>query len=208
MTSTLLDTRFRTLDGVQVRYADGAGKREPAILLTSAWPESLHAFAPIWWTLSQHARLVAVDLPGFGRSDYRQDLMSPRAMGSFLVRVVEEADLGTPYVVGPDVGTPTALFAAADPPRSVRRPGGRRRCGRLPARARRTSFLLGARPGPREVPAAGPHAVVNTAVDNIAGDVPEVRADYLASYEGSRVVESMRCVRRYPQELHAWESHH
>ena len=29
--------------------------------------------------------------------------MSPRAMGSFLVRVVEGAGLSTPYVVGPDV---------------------------------------------------------------------------------------------------------
>ena len=62
-TSTLLDTHSRTVDGVQVRYADSAGKVEPSILLTSPWPESLHAFAPIWETLAQHARLVAVDLP-------------------------------------------------------------------------------------------------------------------------------------------------
>ena len=44
--------------------------------------------------------------------------------------------------------------------------------------------------------------VVNTAVDNHAGDVPdEIRADYLASYQGDRFVESMRYVRRYPEEL-------
>ncbi len=47
-----------------------------------------------------------------------------------------------------------------------------------------------------------PHAIVNAAVDTIAGGVPDdVRADYLTCYEGDRFVESMRYVRRYPQEL-------
>jgi pimeloyl-ACP methyl ester carboxylesterase len=47
-----------------------------------------------------------------------------------------------------------------------------------------------------------PHLIVNTAVDNHAGDVPDdIRDDYLASYEGDRFVESMRYVRRYPEEL-------
>jgi pimeloyl-ACP methyl ester carboxylesterase len=38
------------------------------------------------------ARLFAVDLPGFGRSERRADLLSPRAMGDFLARLVVEAD--------------------------------------------------------------------------------------------------------------------
>jgi pimeloyl-ACP methyl ester carboxylesterase len=47
-----------------------------------------------------------------------------------------------------------------------------------------------------------PHVIVNTAVDTIAGGVPdEVRADYLACYEGDRFAESMGYVRRYPEEL-------
>jgi pimeloyl-ACP methyl ester carboxylesterase len=47
-----------------------------------------------------------------------------------------------------------------------------------------------------------PHAFVNAALDTIVGGVPEeIRADYLACYEGDRFVESMRYVRRYPQEL-------
>ena len=47
-----------------------------------------------------------------------------------------------------------------------------------------------------------PHAIVDVAADTIAGGIPdEVRADYLTCYEGDRYVESMRYVRRYPQEL-------
>jgi predicted PurR-regulated permease PerM len=37
-------------------------------------------------------------------------------MGEFLAQVVVEVDLGTPYIVAPDVGTSAALFAAAAHP--------------------------------------------------------------------------------------------
>ena len=47
-----------------------------------------------------------------------------------------------------------------------------------------------------------PRAIVSAAVDTIAGGVPDdIRADYLACYDGDRFAESMRYVRRYPQEL-------
>jgi hypothetical protein len=65
--NTVIKTRFRTIDGLTVRCAESAagGRREPTVLLTSPWPESMYAFAPIWASLAEHARLFAVDLPGF-----------------------------------------------------------------------------------------------------------------------------------------------
>ena len=56
-------TRFRTVDGIRIRFADSGGSQEPTIMLTSPWPESLFAFTPIWDTLAEHARVFAVDLP-------------------------------------------------------------------------------------------------------------------------------------------------
>ncbi len=85
-TTTVPRVRFRTVDGPRIRYADSGASREPTVLLTSPWPESLYAFAPMWATLAEHARLFAIDLPGFGASERRDDLMSPRAMGGFLAR--------------------------------------------------------------------------------------------------------------------------
>ena len=119
MTTSLrtgMKPRFRTIDGLRIRYADSGGDHQHTLLLTSPWPESLYAFAPMWATLAGHARLVAVDLPGFGASERRDDLLSPRAMGGFLARLIEEAALGRPHVVAPDVGTSAALFAAAAHP--------------------------------------------------------------------------------------------
>jgi hypothetical protein len=56
-TTTIPQVQFRTVDGVRIRYADSGGSQEPALLLTSPWPESVYAFAPIWATLAEHARL-------------------------------------------------------------------------------------------------------------------------------------------------------
>ena len=45
-------------------------------------------------------------------------------------------------------------------------------------------------------------SIVGTAVDTIAGGIPDdIRADYLACYDGDRFAELMRYARRYPEEL-------
>ena len=113
------EVQFRTLGGVRIRCADTGGSQGPTVLLTSPWPESVYAFTPMWATLAERARLFAIDLPGFGASERRDDLLSPRAMGSFLTQLITEADLGVPHLVGPDVGTSAALFAAAEHPERI-----------------------------------------------------------------------------------------
>ncbi len=202
LTTTIPQIRFRTVDEVRVRYADTGGSEEVTILLTSPWPESLLAFAPIWNMLAQHARLFAIDLPGFGASERREELMSPRAMGAFLAQLIAEADLGTTHLVAPDVGTSAALFAAAAHPERI------------------ASVIVGTGGAAVPIELGEPlrswvldsdlnkyrrmdaRAIVNAAVDTIAGGIPDdIRADYLDCYDGGRFAESMAYVRRYPQEL-------
>jgi pimeloyl-ACP methyl ester carboxylesterase len=193
---------FRTVDGVRVRYTDSDTLREPTVLLTSPWPESVYAFAPIWAPLAEHARLFAVDLPGFGASERREELLSPQAMGEFLVRLIAEANLGTPHLVAPDVGTAAALFAAAAHPERIATviAGTGGAAVPLDLGEPLASWVLD--PDLDRYRAMDPRAIVNTALDTIAGGVPDdIRADYLDCYEGDRFVESMRYVRRYPEEL-------
>jgi pimeloyl-ACP methyl ester carboxylesterase len=200
--TTSIEPRFRTIDGVKIRYADSGGSREPVVLLTSPWPESLYAFAAMWATLAEHARLFAVDLPGFGGSERREDLLSPRAMGAFLAGLIAEADLGRPHIVAPDVGTSAALFAAAAHPE--------RFAGVIVGSGGAAVPLELGEPLKSRVLDADldkyrrmdPRASVAAAMDNNAADLPdEIRADYLDCYDGDRYVESMRYVRRYPEEL-------
>jgi pimeloyl-ACP methyl ester carboxylesterase len=197
-----IEPRFRTIDGLRIRYADSAGRQEPVLLLTSPWPESLYAFTPMWPALAEHARLFAVDLPGFGASEARDDLYSPRAMGEFLAQLIVEADLGTPFIVAPDVGTSAALFAAAAHPDRIAGvivgSGGAAVPLQLgePLRSRVLD------PNIDQYRAMDPRAIVDGVVDKVAGGVPDyIRADYRDCYAGERYVESMRYVRTYPEEL-------
>jgi pimeloyl-ACP methyl ester carboxylesterase len=106
--------RQREADGLQIRYAESDGVFDETILLLNPWPESLFAWNTIWSRLAENARLIAIDLPGFGQSERRAELLSPRAMGGFLLRLIDEWELGRLHVVGPDVGTGAVLFAAAE----------------------------------------------------------------------------------------------
>ena len=140
--------QFRTFDGLRIRYADSGGSQERTVLLTSPWPESVYAFTRIWSELAQHARLFAVDLPGFGASEGREDLFSPRAMGRFLAELVLDVGLAEPHIVAPDVGD------LGSPVRRGRTPGADRERDRRHRRSRgadpagRAARLLGARPRP------------------------------------------------------------
>jgi pimeloyl-ACP methyl ester carboxylesterase len=202
--TTSITPRFRTIDGLRIRFADSGGSHDTTVLLTCPWPESVYAFAPIWPTLTRHARLFAVDLPGFGASERRDDLLSPRAMGGFLVRLAAEAGLGTPHVVAPDVGTSAALFAAAvDPGRFASVTVGTGGAAvPLQLGDPLKSWVLD--PDLDKYRRMDPRAIVTVAMDTVAGGLPDaIRADYLDCYDGDRFVESMRYVRAYPEELPA-----
>jgi pimeloyl-ACP methyl ester carboxylesterase len=193
---------FRTVDGLRIRYADSGGPSERVVLLTSPWPESVYAFEPIWPALSEHARLFAVDLPGFGASEGRQDILSPRAMGGFLARLIAEAGLGRPHIVAPDVGTSAALFAAADHPDLLASVTVGSGGVAVPIQLGEplASWVLD--PDLDKYREMDPRAIVNVAMDTIEGGVAEeIRADYLDCYDGDRFVESMRYARGYPREL-------
>ena len=194
--------QFRMIDGVKIRYADSGGSERPTVVLTSPWPESLYAFAPIWTSLAEHARVFAIDLPGFGASERRDELLSPRAMGGFLAQLIAEADLGRPHIVAPDVGTSAALFAAAAHPERIASvlvgTGGAAVPIQLGEPLR--SWVLD--PDLDKYRRMDPRAIVDAAIDtNAAGVADDIRADYLDCYDGDRFVESMRYVRRYPEEL-------
>ena len=109
---TPIETRFRTIAGLSIRFAESEDRADHALLL-SPWPESLLAFDPTWARLSERTHLVAIDLPGFGGSQRDDALLSPRAMGEFVIRAADTFGLEDPHVIGPDVGTGASLFAAA-----------------------------------------------------------------------------------------------
>jgi pimeloyl-ACP methyl ester carboxylesterase len=197
-----IQTQFRTIDGLSIRFAESEDRNDHALLL-SPWPESLLAFEPTWSRLAEHTHLVAIDLPGFGHSERRNALLSPRAMGEFVIRVADAFGLENPHVIGPDVGTGASLFAAALYPGRLRS---------LVVGSGGTAFPLqlgGVLKDWIEAPDLEPYRRIDgrQMVARAIGTLERytltdvAREDYLSSYEGDRFVESMRYVRAYPTEL-------
>lgn len=198
-----MPTRTRRVGGLTIRYADSEAGNGPNIVLTSPWPESLLAFRRIWPILAARARLIAIDLPGFGHSEGRTDLFTPAAMAEFLHEVIGEFRLGSPHLVAPDVGTGAALFLAARQPGAV------------------TSLVVGGGASAYPLDVAGALADIIAAPDvevfrnqdirtTIGATVepvapretePDVWEDYVTSYENGRFAESTRYVRSYPDQL-------
>jgi pimeloyl-ACP methyl ester carboxylesterase len=200
--NTPIDTRFRTIDGLTIRFAESADRDDHALLL-SPWPESLLAFEQIWARLAEHTHLVAIDLPGFGHSERRHELLSPQAMGEFVLRVADSFGLESPHAVGPDIGTAALLFAVALHP-------GRLRSVVVGSSGSAFPLELGSplkewieAPDLEAYRGTDPREIVSSALDGIERyELPDfVRQDYLAAYEGDRFVESMLYVRTYPTEL-------
>ena len=200
--NTPIETQFRTIDGLSIRFAESDEGDDQALLL-SPWPESLFAFEPTWQHLAENTHLVAVDLPGFGHSQRCDELLSPRTMGEFVIRIADAFALERPHAVGPDIGTGALLFAAALHPGRLRS---------LVVGSGGTAFPLqlgGVLKDWIEAPdlegyrSADPRQIVAAALTDIEryALADSVRDDYLSSYEGDRFVESMRYVRAYPTDL-------
>jgi pimeloyl-ACP methyl ester carboxylesterase len=201
--SNELTVGYRTVGGLQIRYADSEGPASQHLVLTSPWPESLYAFDRMWPRLAGIARLLAVDLPGFGRSQRRTGLLTPMAMSEFLIRILDEWNIGDPHLVCPDVGTPAALFAAASHPGRIR------------------SLVIGggATAYPLEVGGAlkdlidapdieafrsqDPRALVEGLMATLGPAAPaeDIVCDYVESNWGGRFAEAARYVRSYPEQL-------
>jgi pimeloyl-ACP methyl ester carboxylesterase len=198
-----ISPRVRPADGLQIRYAETEAADRPTVLLLNPWPESLYAWEALWPKLEGHAKLVAIDLPGFGQSEAREDLFSPDAMGSFLVRLIDEWELGEPHVFGPDIGTGATLFAASSAPGLLTSAvvGGGASAYPLEV-AGRLKELIEA-PDLEGLRAVDGRDVVQDAMTLLESYEPSevARQDYLDSYAGTRFAESARYVRSYPADL-------
>jgi pimeloyl-ACP methyl ester carboxylesterase len=196
------EMQFRLIGGLTIRFAASEGHSDHALLL-SPWPESLLAFEPIWWQLAQRTHLVAVDVPGFGHSQRSDALLSPRAMGEFIIAAADAFGLEHPHVVAPGTGTAAALFAAARQPGRLRSLVAGSDAAAVPLQLGGMIKDIIEAPDLDGFRRGDPRQLVTAALSDISRyPLPEaVRDDYLASYQGDRFAESARYLRSYPADL-------
>jgi len=205
-----MQPEYQTIDGIKVRYAQGGKQGGPVVLLLSPLPQSILCYDLIWRKLEQHCRLVALDLPGFGRSEGGIEFMNFEAQGRFLGKFIRVMNLKQVHIVGPDVGMPTALHYV------------------IHQKHEAASLILG--DGPGILPAAN-GSIINKAVESkfwrmifrITGSQAFVEgayqlgcvnyvpsnaevADYVASYNG-RIGTVTQWFARYPESIATVDPH-
>jgi pimeloyl-ACP methyl ester carboxylesterase len=195
-----LKPAFIAVKGFNLRMLRSPGHGLP-ILITAPWPQSIYAFHAIWDDLMRLGPVIAVDLPGFGRSDHRPEVMSPEAMGQFIVRLAAELGIARCHAIGPDVGTSAMLFAAAVRPdlfeSLVVGSGG----VDMDLLGKGLRGVIEAKPGTYGEPDGGAQ-VVGT-ITRLTRKTPPAEAmeDFRLSSLGRRWGEAADYVRAYPRDL-------
>ena len=201
-TASPIKTKTRVIDGLSIRYAE-SDPREVSAILLSPWPESLYTFEQMWSRLAEHAHLVAIDLPGFGHSERRNELLASSAMGEFIAHLVGAFGLKRPHAVGPDIGTSTLLFTAAKHPDLLRSIVVGNGTAAVPIQVGSVLKDVMEAPSLEPLRQMDPRKGVESVLAFVERyRLPDhVREDFLSSYEGDRFVESLRFVRSYKTEL-------
>lgn len=188
-------------EGLALRIVTGGATAGVPILLTSPWPQSVLAFRRIWGGLAPVGPLIAVDLPGFGRSDSSPAAMSPAGMGDFIVRLLEHLGIARCHAIGPDVGTAAFLFAAHQAPE---------RFATITVGSGATDMALAGAPlreiieAPEQALDIGEDAARIVAVIEALGAVTppaEVMDDYRLASAHGRYARAAAYVRAYPRDL-------
>ena len=104
--------KFATVKGLKIYYED-TGKGMPLLLLhgftgiSSQWESFIPEF-------SKSYRVIAVDLPGHGRSDYMDttDSYSHKRAAEYILALLNELHIDSLYVIGASSGAAITLYIA------------------------------------------------------------------------------------------------
>jgi pimeloyl-ACP methyl ester carboxylesterase len=114
-------SHFVDVAGVKIHYHE-VGKGEPLLAIHGGGPgaSGWSNFSPNIPTLSQHFRLLLIDLPQFGKSD---PVVIPEASPVYYARTVEgflrALDIERAHLLGNSLGGTTAMKVAIDYPERV-----------------------------------------------------------------------------------------
>ncbi len=111
-------SRTLTLPGQTLHYADFGGDG-PTIVLVHGLGGSHANWLPVGAALAQRGRVLAVDLPGFGRSPRSSRGTSMRVMGEALQQFVDAVSTGPVHFIGNSMGGALAILEAHARPQRV-----------------------------------------------------------------------------------------
>jgi pimeloyl-ACP methyl ester carboxylesterase len=113
--------KFATVKGRKIYYEE-TGKGVPLLLLhgffrtCSQWKEFVPEFSKAY-------RVIAIDLPGHGRSDYMDttEVYSHKRAAEYIIAFLDELHIDSLYVIGTSSGAVTTLYMATLKPKLTKK---------------------------------------------------------------------------------------
>jgi len=110
---------FTGSQGLRVHTRRHRNPGKPKLVLFGAWPQTIRCWDGVWDGIKDDFDLLALDMPGFGRSDSAPGLMGPVKMAGFVERFLAEQGFNRTHMAAPDVSAPVAFRLAASRPELV-----------------------------------------------------------------------------------------
>ena len=114
-----VDHHLVRLNGTELHYV-AAGTAGSAVLLVHGFPETWWVFRKLIPLLSEHHRVFAVDLRGFGDSATATQDHDSAVSAEDLSDLIAWLDVGPVHLTGQDISGPTTFRVAATHPELVR----------------------------------------------------------------------------------------
>lgn len=111
--------KYFTVRGTKIYYEE-YGKGTPLILLHGGLG-SINHFQKCIPLLSEKFRVIAIDAPGLGRSEYADSALSYQLMADYYSKAIDIMKLDSTYVMGWSDGAVVALLLANNKPDKVKK---------------------------------------------------------------------------------------
>ena len=131
-TTGLHATHYKSIDGLQIRYAMNDKLRRLGQIRFSSQPAAgkHSSLSSLPGRFSPHSARSSPLIFPLRPLRSRPDIRTPETVGEFVLRIMDAFGLKQPHVVAPDIGTPACLFAAARHPGSLQESRDRQRRNR------------------------------------------------------------------------------
>jgi len=101
------DSKFTTLDGAKIHYVN-FGKGDEALVLIHGWTCNIDNWRDQFADFAKRNRVIAIDLPGHGKSDKPQVTYSMDYFARAVDAVMRDTKVKRAVLVGHSMGTPVA----------------------------------------------------------------------------------------------------